>query len=181
MRYPDLACYSLIAVGVVFLALGLWRLSASNSSGEAEVGKDSKTFKVANINPIMLVVPGIIFFGFGLLGIVGSTYPPAGRLLTDALPWVAEDIDSPVGADLHDYSLGKLVGSGSRSKYTIRLSEDAQNLKVTGTYSAKCNADLIDMVCRDESKRLTCRIDTAMKIIRVCSTVNKSKCDDLTL
>jgi hypothetical protein len=149
LRYPDWTCYALIGFGFVFLVPGLWSMITSKSTGEFEAKKDGKRGKLGNVFPLLLTGAGAILVLIGLGGYVALTYAPAGRWLADQVPSVAEDLEPPGSADLHDKPLQQIVEEATAGKYRVRLSEGAGAIKITGTYrNFKCDTDLIYKICR---------------------------------
>jgi len=173
--FPTWLSWIFVALGVPIFGAGLWRAFRSNSAIKLEWSKKAIS---GNIYPIILFVIGFVLFFGGLAAVVADYHSPFARWVGGVVPALISEQDPAVKADLNNEPLGNLASKLNRTaRYSVRLSPAAGKTAITGTYQeAYCGADLMGRICRNNDSKLTCDIDVAAKVIRICAKSDERPC-----
>jgi hypothetical protein len=173
--FPTWLSWIFVVLGLPIFYAALWKAFRSNSSIKLEWSKKAIS---GNIYPIILLLVGSVPFFGGLAAAVAGYHPPFARRVGGVVPMLISEQDPAAKADLNNEPLGNLASKLNRAAlYSVRLSPAASKTAITGTYQeAYCGADLMGRICRNNDGKLTCDIDVAAKIIRICAKSDERPC-----
>jgi hypothetical protein len=137
-----------------------------------DVGGGGKKASVANANPLLLILLGIV----GVASLVTYFYEPRRHVLAIWQRIDADEVTNPVSMDYTTpQTLADLHGSmPSEAQQTVRLHGKVEAVEVQGMRRGACYAELLTQLCTAYSKHLTCSAHNGSLPLHVCEASERS-------
>ncbi len=164
----------LAVIGYIFVGRGIAsgtgdRFSVKLPGVEASTGAAGAT-----------VLLGFLLVCLGIALLVAERHQPFARWIGGIMTGLIDRRDPPTAGQFSDETLAAIVDQlGGSGLYVVQISDAAKRERITGTYeNARCYAELVSDICRQESTRLACRVDRTARSMTVCRKTVDPDCGE---